>query len=346
MRWTGGIVLALALAGCQVHDDFDGSFAQALIKCPNGSVTEGVDVSNSNGTIDWSMVAGAGISFAYLRATEGTTLIDASFATNWSSAGTAGLLRGPIHFFHPGLDPVTQADFFVQNGGGSAPGDLPPALDLEVTDGQSTSTVVQNASAFLARVQASTGRTPVLYIGSSFFTSLGSPSGFATQPLWIPNTGVVCPNIPDPPWTDWAFWQYSITGSVSGITGNVDRDRFNGSLTDLQGFIAATSTPDGGADGGPSDGGAPSDASVAPPDLTAPMPDDGVSFDDLLNPAPDLSVPQDLSLDAAAPSPDLAGGNGSGGCSCNVSRSAPPPWSLLLVAAALLLRRRPRRLGG
>jgi MYXO-CTERM domain-containing protein len=85
------------------------------------------------------------------------------------------------------------------------------------------------------------------------------------------------------------------------------------------------------------------------PDLTLPMPDDGAPidarFDDLLGPAPDQSVPQDLSADATAPSADLAGANGnSGGCSCDVSRSAPPPWSLLLVLTAALLRRRARAL--
>jgi lysozyme len=324
MRGLFAILLAVMLAGCQAHDDFDGSFGEALIKCPNGSVTEGVDVSSLNGTIDWGMVAGAGIAFAYLRATEGTALIDTAFATNWSNAGTAGILRGPIHFFHPAQDPVTQADYFVQNGGGSAPGDLPPALDLEVTDGQSTATVTQNALTFLSRVQETTGRTPVLYVSSSFYTSLGSPSGFATQPLWIPNTGVVCPNIPDPPWTDWAFWLYSISGSVNGIPGSADLDRFNGTLTDLQEFIAATTAPDGGADGGVTDGGA------APPDLTVPTPDEGVPMDDLLGPPPDL----------ATPGADLAGGNGGSGCSCNVSRSAPPPWSLLVVLAAVLIRRR------
>jgi hypothetical protein len=136
---------------------------------------------------------------------------------------------------------------------------------------------------------------------------------------------------------------HSITGAVAGIpSGSADHNRFNGSLAELQAFIAATTTPDGGADGVVTDGGAPPDASVLP-DLTVPMPDDGVPidafFDDILGPAPDQSVPLDLSVDAAAPGADL-GGSGSGGCSCDVSRSAPPPWSLLLVLAAVLITTR------
>jgi lysozyme len=309
------VLLAMALAGCQVHDEVVRGHGQALLKCPNGSVTEGVDVSSLNGTIDWSMVAGANIGFAYLRATEGSSFIDPAFATNWSNAGTAGVLRGPYHFFHASQDPVAQADFFVQHGGGSAPGDLPPALDLETTDGQSASTVVQNAMAFLDRVQATTGRTPIVYLSSAFFTSLGSPPELGAWPLWVAQWGVTCPNIPDPPWTDWAFWQTSDTGAVAGIpTGNADHDQFNGSLAELQAFIAATNSPDGGtSDGGESpDLTAPPldltaslpDLTAPPLDLTAPLPDDGVlfdaRFDDILGPVPDLSVPRDLSVDAAA----------------------------------------------
>jgi hypothetical protein len=57
--------------------------------CPNGAVTMGVDVSQFQGTIDWSMVHGAGYDFAFIRATSGTTLADAQFATNWSNAARA-----------------------------------------------------------------------------------------------------------------------------------------------------------------------------------------------------------------------------------------------------------------
>src|SRR4051812_17577721 len=41
-----------------------------------GTVTEGVDVSHWQGTINWATVAGAGIKFAFCKATEGTTYVD------------------------------------------------------------------------------------------------------------------------------------------------------------------------------------------------------------------------------------------------------------------------------
>ena len=35
------------------------------------------------------------------------------------------------------------------------------------------------------------------------------------------------------PWTTWTFWQYSATGTVPGISGAMDLDRFDGDLAAL-----------------------------------------------------------------------------------------------------------------
>ena len=59
----------------------------------------GVDVSHHQGSIDWNRVASAGMSFAYIKATEGGDLLDPAFARNWSGAEEAGLDRGAYHFF-------------------------------------------------------------------------------------------------------------------------------------------------------------------------------------------------------------------------------------------------------
>ena len=37
----------------------------------------------------------------------------AQLSDPWSGARNAGLLRGAYHFFHPGIDPVEQAEFFA-----------------------------------------------------------------------------------------------------------------------------------------------------------------------------------------------------------------------------------------
>src|SRR5262249_22465652 len=107
-------------------------------------------------------------------------------------------------------------------------------LDLELSDGVSAWTVVSRAKSWLSKVHAATGKTPMIYTASGFWNAIGDP-GFSSYPLFIANWGVSCPSIPGS-WGNWKFWQYTDSGSVPGISGAVDRDRFNGSLADLQAF--------------------------------------------------------------------------------------------------------------
>ena len=51
------------------------------------------------GPIDWQRVAGDGIGFVYMKATEGGDWVDATFAPNWAGARAAGLKVGAYHFF-------------------------------------------------------------------------------------------------------------------------------------------------------------------------------------------------------------------------------------------------------
>lgn len=59
----------------------------------------GIDVSHHQGQIDWRRVRQDGISFTYVKATEGGDWTDPRFEMNWRGAGEAGLRRGAYHFF-------------------------------------------------------------------------------------------------------------------------------------------------------------------------------------------------------------------------------------------------------
>jgi hypothetical protein len=61
-------------------------------------------------------------------------------------------------------------------------------------------------------------------------------------------TSASCPTISDY-WSDWAFWQFSSTGSVPGIGGNVDTNRFNGTEDDLRALAQSNRAPVGYLDG-------------------------------------------------------------------------------------------------
>lgn len=189
----------------------------------------GIDVSHYQGTIDWGLVAKAGIAFAFIKATDGASKVDPQFQANWSGAKAAGLLCGAYHFYEPGADPHQQAESFlsvVQTG----PGDLPPVLDVEMQG--DASEIISGLQVWLDAVEQATGRVPILYTNPSFWAKLGA-SGFGRFPLWIAEYGVTAPKVPAG-WSSWTFWQYSQSGSVPGIQGSVDLDLFQGTLQDLQ----------------------------------------------------------------------------------------------------------------
>ena len=89
----------------------------------------GIDVSYAQGEIDWHAVRAAGVAFAFVKATEGTSIQDARFARNWVEAKSAGIRRGAYHFFHFGDDPVAQASDFLASAKPQE-GDLLPAVDV------------------------------------------------------------------------------------------------------------------------------------------------------------------------------------------------------------------------
>ena len=199
----------------------------------SSSWIQGLDVSHHQGTVDWNQAGTAGFQFAFMKALEGITSFDSQFQANWAGSKAAGLLRGAYHFYHANDDPREQAEAFLSVYHPS-PGDLPPALDIEISDGQSASTIIQGIEVWLSTVQEKVGVPPILYTGPSFWKSLGTQQ-FGDFPLWIADYGVTTPTVPAG-WTGWTFWQYSQSGSVAGVSGAVDLDYFQGSLEDLQGL--------------------------------------------------------------------------------------------------------------
>jgi lysozyme len=238
-------LLAVAtLAGCADSPPDVDSIGEDVVTCAAGSTIKGVDVSHFDGTVDWGAAKRDGITFAIIKATEGTSFVDNHFATNWTNTGANGIVHGAYHFFRPKSDPVAQADFFVGVAGSPKSGDLPPVIDLEVTDGLTAAQVAAGARTFLQRVQQRTGRVPMIYTSVRVFNGLlGTPSGFNPYFLWVANWNVRCPNIPNPPWTRWTFWQSSATGTVAGFSDPVDVDRFNGTSADLMAFVRSPSGP-------------------------------------------------------------------------------------------------------
>lgn len=199
-------------------------------------VVRGIDVSHFQGDIDWTQVAAASIKFAIAKATEGTGVKDAKFAANYAGIKNSGMIRGAYHFFHPSSDAQAQAANFLQRVTQLEPGDLPPALDVEVNDGKSASVIIAGVRQWLQAVETALGRKPMIYTSASFWNAnLGGTGEFTDHPLWVAHyTFKPQPNIPNG-FTTHAIWQFSQKGSVNGVAGNnVDLDRFNGPEDDLR----------------------------------------------------------------------------------------------------------------
>ena len=218
--------------------------------CAAGTTTSGVDVSYHNGTINWTSVKNAGYEFAFIRISDGTGFHDPMFSTNWAGAQQAGLVRGIYQFFRPSEDVAAQADLVIAALGTPAPGDLPPVIDVEATGNLSPSGVAASVRAWVDRVKAGTGVDPIVYTGKFFWRDqVGGPTSFAGNPLWIAQYTTLCPDLPAP-WDTWAFWQFTDAGSVPGISGGIDVDRFNGSLDELRALAGGGGSGSGGGGGG------------------------------------------------------------------------------------------------
>jgi len=218
--------------------------------CAAGATTKGVDVSYYNGTINWTTVKNAGYDFAFIRISDGTGFHDPKFAANWAGARAAGVVRGIYQFFRPNQDVTAQADMVIAAVGTPTPGDLPPVIDVEVTGSLSPASVAAKVRTWVDRVKTATGVDPIVYTGKYFWRDqVGGPTSFANNALWIAQYTTLCPDLTSP-WNAWAFWQYSESGSVAGMSGSVDMDRFNGTLDELRALAGGTGGTGGGGGGG------------------------------------------------------------------------------------------------
>jgi lysozyme len=194
-------------------------------------------VSYYQQTIDWPAVRAGGKRFAFIRVSDGQDFQDPKWTQNWQGAEAAGIYRGAYQFFRAGDDAVAQADLLLDAIGSIGPTDLPPVLDLEVSDGQRAATVTRKALIWLERVEAALGRKPIIYTGVGYTSAIGNPAALGEYPLWVANWTTRCPSMP-PMWSEWKFWQNGIgrARSVAGIRTGIDLDYFNGSLAELAAY--------------------------------------------------------------------------------------------------------------
>lgn len=208
----------------------------------------GPDVSSYQGTIAWPRVrlSEHELAFAIAKCSEASNWIDPTFAHNWTGIRERGLIRGAYHFARPGVSgPATaravraeataEAEHMLSvlhEVGGIGEGDLPPALDLEVSRGLTAAQVYDWADTWVHIVQSSIGRTPMIYTGGFWKSTLGSYTDAWGCPLWLAQYAPA-PQLPRA-WKTWTLWQCTDAAHLDGIAGGVDLSYFNGSHRELE----------------------------------------------------------------------------------------------------------------
>jgi GH25 family lysozyme M1 (1,4-beta-N-acetylmuramidase) len=221
-----------------------------------GTKAMGIDVSRFQGVIDWPSVAGSGIRFAFVQASRGSGTDctvkpaqcgpDPYFATNRLAAESAGIRVGAYHraFASGGTaadaraDAIAESDVFLTQVGSLHAGELVPVLDVESPfTGMTASSLRTWVRVWVKRVSKRLGRKPMIYTNASSWSATGGTTEFAKAkyPLWVAEYGVSRPTVPAGNWArhGYSVWQFTSSGSVSGISGKVDMDRLGKGLAKI-----------------------------------------------------------------------------------------------------------------
>lgn len=208
----------------------------------------GIDVSRWQGQIDWRAVRAAGTRFAFIKATEGGDHIDPRFNENWYGAKAAGVPRGAYHFVFWCRDAQEQADWFRQNVPAD-PDALPPVLDVEWNGHSRTCSRKLPREEALAKIRIllramedHTGKRPIIYTDIPFHADVFERSNeFDHYAFWLRSVAAE----PADRYHERrkTFWQYTTTGRVPGVTGDVDRNAFYGSEREWLTFLATDCDP-------------------------------------------------------------------------------------------------------
>lgn len=197
---------------------------------PAGRVYEGIDVSGWQGKIDFSQVKNSGIDFVYIKSSEGQNTVDSYFLRNYEEARSNGLNIGFYHYVRARTteEAILEAEHFANTIAGTVP-TCKLAMDFENFGNLSISEINEISKVFLERVQELTNKEMIIYSNTSSARTIFSWELANEYPLWVAQYYVNNPS-DNGKWSVWEGFQYTDRGTVPGINGYVDRDRFTSKI--------------------------------------------------------------------------------------------------------------------
>jgi lysozyme len=193
----------------------------------------GIDVSKWNKINHWDLLKNSGqAEFCWVKATEGNTYVCNQFQKNLQDVKAAGIRSGAYHFARPDLhdDPHLEVKNFLKH----CPiekGQLKPVLDFEEAGTHSPKSIRSWVLTFLKEFEDQSGISPIVYTGGNMvkYHLNGDTTGIDTYPLWhaLYSKKALEQGIPGPRlggWKEWRVWQWTGSGALPGVEGEIDRN--------------------------------------------------------------------------------------------------------------------------
>ena len=194
-----------------------------------GSGTLGIDVSKWNGTINWSKVKAAGVSYAIIRvgyrgSTLGGLIDDANFKKNIEGANAAGIKVG-VYFVTQAVndaEAVYEASMVLDRIS-KYKISYPVFLDVEASGGRGDKIDVATRTSVcktFCRTIQNAGYTAGIYANKSWLTTMIDTSQLTGYKIWCAQYYTKCTYT-----GHYDIWQYSESGTIDGISGKVDLNK-------------------------------------------------------------------------------------------------------------------------
>jgi len=194
----------------------------------------GVDISSYQGEIDWDILASQDISFAFIKATEGSSFVDECFEYNYEQAKMTPLRVGAYHFFSFDSSGKTQADNFIKTVK-KYENMLPHVIDIEFygdIQPPDKSKVTSQLDVLIQEIELHYKMKPIIYATKKSY-DLYIAGSYNDYDIWIRNV-MTSPSLSDN--REWIFWQYTNRKKLKGYNGKekyIDMNVFCGTEDDF-----------------------------------------------------------------------------------------------------------------